>query len=226
MVITNWLDATRLAFLNITQGFFSTLLNIIGALIVFLIGWAIAIGLQKLVVQIIKTIRVDQLLEKLGAGKALEKAGIKLDVANWIGFLVKWFLIFGFLLAATDILGLQDVSGFLRSVLLYIPNIVVAAVILVVAVWFAGLVQRIVAASISAGKIKTATFVGALVKWAILIFALFAALIQLGIAPGLLQTIVTGFIAMLAIAGGLAFGLGGKEYASKIIENIRDEMSE
>jgi len=226
MVITNWLDATRLAFLNITQGFLSTLLNIIGALIVFLIGWAIAIGLQKLVVQIIKTIRVDQLLEKLGAGKALEKAGIKLDVANWIGFLVKWFLIFGFLLAATDILGLQDVSGFLRSVLLYIPNIVVAAVILVVAVWFAGLVQRIVAFSISAGKIKTATFVGALVKWAILIFALFAALIQLGIAPGLLQTIVTGFIAMLAIAGGLAFGLGGKEYASKIIENIRDEMSE
>ena len=226
MVITYWLDATRLAFLNITQGFLSTLLNIIGALIVFLIGWAIAIGLQKLVVQIIKTIRVDQLLEKLGAGKALEKAGIKLDVANWIGFLVKWFLIFGFLLAATDILGLQDVSGFLRSVLLYIPNIVVAAVILVVAVWFAGLVQRIVAVSISAGKIKTATFVGALVKWAILIFALFAALIQLGIAPGLLQTIVTGFIAMLAIAGGLAFGLGGKEYASKIIENIRDEMSE
>ena len=224
MVITNWLDATRLAFLSITQGFLSTLLNIIGALIVFLIGWAIAIGLQKLVVQIIRTIKVDQLLERLGAGRALERAGIKLDVANWIGFLVKWFLIFGFLLAATDILGLQDVSGFLRSVLLYIPNIVVAAVILVVAVWFAGLIQRIVVASISASKIRTATFVGAIVKWAILIFALFAALIQLGIAPGLLQTIVTGFIAMLAIAGGLAFGLGGRDQATKFLGKIRDEM--
>jgi len=226
MVITNWLDATRLAFLNITQGFLSTLLNIIGALIVFFIGWAIAIGLQKLVVQIIRTIRVDQLLEKLGTGRALEKAGIKLDVANWIGFLVKWFLIFGFLLAATDILGLRDVSGFLRSVLLYIPNIVVAAVILVVAVWFAGLVQKIVVVSISASRIKTATFVGALVKWSILIFALFAALIQLGIAPGLLQTIVTGLIAMLAIAGGLAFGLGGKDQAARFIGKVRDEMFE
>src|SRR4030042_264763 len=148
MVITNWLDATRLAFINITQGFLETLLDIVGALIVFLIGWAIAIGLQKLIVQIIRAIKIDQLLEKMGAGRALEKAGIKLDVANWFGFLVKWFLIFGFLLAANDILGLQDGRGFLRSVLLYIPNIVVAAVILVVAVWFAGLVQRIVVASI------------------------------------------------------------------------------
>jgi hypothetical protein len=226
MVITNWLDATRLAFINITQGFLDSLLNIIGALIVFLIGWAIAIGLQKLVVQIIRAIKVDQLLEKLGAGRALENAGIKLDVANWIGFLVKWFLIFGFLLAASDILGLQDVSGFLRSVLLYIPNIVVAAVILVIAVWFAGLVQRIVVASISASKIKTATFVGVIVKWAILIFALFAALIQLGIAQGLLQTIVTGLIAMLAIAGGLAFGLGGRDQAAKLLGKMRDEMFE
>jgi len=226
MVITNWLDATRLAFLNITQGFLDTLLKITGALIVFLIGWAIAIGIQKLVVQIIRTIKVDMLLEKMGAGRAMERAGIKLDVANWIGFLVKWFLIFGFLLASSDILGLQDVSGFLRSVLLYIPNIVVAAVILVVAVWFAGLVQRIVMASVSASKIKTATFVGAIAKWAILIFGLFAALIQLGIAPGLLQTIITGLIAMLAIAGGLAFGLGGRDQAAKFLGKMRDEMFE
>jgi len=226
MVITNWLDATRLAFLNITQGFLDTLLKITGALIVFLIGWAIAIGIQKLVVQIIRTIKVDMLLEKMGAGRAMERAGIKLDVANWIGFLVKWFLIFGFLLASSDILGLRDVSGFLRSALLYIPNIVVAAVILVVAVWFAGLVQRIVMASVSASKIKTATFVGAIAKWAILIFGLFAALIQLGIAPGLLQTIITGLIAMLAIAGGLAFGLGGRDQAAKFLGKMRDEMFE
>jgi hypothetical protein len=226
MVIENWVEATRIAFLNISEGLFSTLLNILGALLVFFIGWAIAIGLQKLVAQIIRAIRIDQLLEKIGAGQALEKAGVKLDVGNWIGFLVKWFLIFGFLLAATDILGLQDVSGFLRSVLLYIPNIVVAAVILVVAVWFASLMQRLVMASISASKIKTAAFVGTMVKWSILIFALFAALIQLGIAPMLLQTIVTGLIAMLAIAGGLAFGLGGKDHAARLIGKMRDEMFE
>jgi len=226
MVLQNWIEAIRLSFVDLSSGFASTLLNILGALIVFFIGWAIAIGLQRLVVEILKTLRIDQLLEKMGAGSALEKAGLKLDVANWIGLLVKWFMIFGFLLAATDILGLQDVSAFLRSVLMYIPNIVVAAVILVAGVWFAGVLQKLVLASISASKIKTAAFVGTITKWAILLFALFAALIQLGIAPALLQTIVTGLIAMLAIAGGLAFGLGGREHAARLIGKIRDEMFE
>jgi len=226
MVLQNWLDAVRLSFVELSNGILSTLLNILGALVVFFIGWAIAVGLQKLVVQILKTLRLDQLLEKMGLGEAFEKAGLKLDVANWLGFLVKWFLIFGFLLAATDILGLQQVSGFLQSVLLYIPNIVVAAVILVVGVWFAGFLQRLVAASVSASRIRMASFVGTITKWAVLIFALLAALIQLGVAPGLLQTIVTGLIAMLAIAGGLAFGLGGRDYAAKLIGKMRDEMFE
>lgn len=226
MVLQTWAEVTIGAFQGIWEGFITALPNILGALIIFFIGWAIAIGLQKLVAQILKAIKIDQLLDKMGAGDALQKAGLKLDVANWIGFLVKWFLIFGFLLAATDILGLQDVSAFLRSVLLYIPNIVVAAVILVVAVWFAGFVQKLAVASISASNIKTASFVGVVVKWAVLIFALFAALTQLGIAPGLLQTLVTGLIAMLAIAGGLAFGLGGREQAAKFLGKIKDEMSE
>jgi hypothetical protein len=200
--------------------------DFIGALIVFFIGWAIAIGLQKLVYQILRAIKIDQFLEKMGLGRAFEEAGLKLNVASWLGILVKWFLIFVFLLAATDILGLDEVSMFLRSVVNYIPNIVVAAVILVAAAWVAGILQRLIVVSISASKIKTAAFVGTIVKWAVYIFGLFAALMQLGIAPALLQTIVTGFIAMLAIAGGLAFGLGGKDQAAKIIENLKDEMSE
>jgi len=226
MVLQTWADVTILAFQNIWQGFISALPNILGALIIFFVGWAIAVGLQKLVTQILKAIKIDQLLDKVGASEAVEKAGLKLDVANWIGFLVKWFLVFVFLLAATDILGLQDISAFLRSVLFYIPNIVVAAVILVVAVWFAALLQKLTVASISASRIKIASFVGVIVKWAVLIFALFAALMQLGVAPGLLQTLVTGLIAMLAIAGGLAFGLGGKEQAAKFLDKIKDEMSE
>lgn len=226
MVLQTWAEVTISAFQTIWEGFITFLPNVLGALIVFFVGWAIAIGLQKLVAQILRAIKVDQFLEKMGAGRALERAGLKLDVANWIGLLVKWFLLFAFLLAATDILKLNDVSQFLRSVLLYIPNIVVAAVILVVAAWFAGVLQKIVMASVSASKIRTAAFVGTLTKWAVLIFALFAALVQLGVAPGLLQTIITGLIAMLAIAGGLAFGLGGKEEAGRVIDRIKREMSE
>lgn len=224
MVLQTWADITISAFQNIWMGFIAFLPSLLGALIVFFVGWAIAIGLQRLIVQILRALRLDNLLEKMGAGQALEKAGLKLDVANWIGLLVKWFLVFGFLLAATNILGLQDVSAFLRSVLLYIPNIIVAAVILIVAIWFASILQKLIIASVSATKIKTASTVSVIAKWSVLIFGFFAALIQLGIAPVLLQTIVTGLIAMLAIAGGLAFGLGGKEQAAKTIQNIKEEM--
>ncbi|MFH0852153.1 MAG: hypothetical protein V1845_00915 [bacterium] len=221
----NLVEATRLAFTNLWEGFFATLLNILGALIVFFIGWAIAVGLQKLVVQILRAIKIDQLLEKVGAGEALQKAGLKLDVANWIGFLVKWFLIFGFLLAAVDILGLTGVSNFLGAVLAFIPNIIVAAVILVVGVWGAGVLQKLVLASIAASHIKSAAFVGTLVKWSVLVFTFIGAIDQLKIFP-LLNTLITGLIAMLAIAGGLAFGLGGKEQASRMLGKMRDEMFE
>ncbi len=226
MVLQTWADVTISAFQTLWEGFIGFLPNILGALIVFFIGWAIAVGLQKLIVQILRALKIDQILDKMGLGRLLAHGGLKLDVGNWVGVLVKWFLIFVFLLAATDILKLRDVSQFLRSVLLYIPNIVVAVVILVVGVWLAGFLQKLVMISISASRLKTATFIGILTKWSVLIFALFAALIQLGIAPGLLQTIVTGIIAMLALAGGLAFGLGGKEHASKVIDEIKQEMSD
>jgi hypothetical protein len=226
MGLQNWADVTISSFQTIWSGFIGFLPDLLGALIVFFIGWAIAVGLQKLVYQVLKAIRVDQFLDKMGVGRALEEAGLKLNVASWLSILVKWFLIFVFLLAAADILGLEEVTQFLQSVVLYIPNIVVAAIILVAAVWVAGILQRLIVVSISASKIKTAAFVGTVVKWAVYVFGLFAALMQLGIAPALLQTIVTGFIAMLAIAGGLAFGLGGKEQAAKTIANLKDEMGE
>lgn len=225
MILQTWADVTIQAFQKIWQGFIDFLPSILGALIVFFIGWAIAIGLHKLVTQILRALKIDPALEKIGAGKAFEKAGIKMDVANWIGILVKWFLIFVFLLAATEILGLQYVSQFLQSVVAYIPNIIVAAIILVVGAWLAGFLQKLVIASVSASKIKSTAFIGAIVKWAVLIFTFLTALMQLGIAY-YLQTIITGLIAMLAIAGGLAFGLGGKEQAASMLKKLKDEMSD
>ena len=224
MVFQTWTEVTVNAFQSLWENFIGFLPNIFGALIVFIIGWIIAVGLEKLVVQIFRVLRLDNALEKMGAGKFFERAGLKMNFAGWIGAFVKWFLIFVFLLAATDILRLQDVAVFLRNVLLYVPNVIVAILILLVAFWLAGVLKKIVFASVSASNIKAAAFLSALTRWAILIFALFAALIQLGIAPGLLQTLVTGLIAMLAIAGGLAFGLGGKDLASNYLSKLRKEI--
>ncbi len=226
MVLQSWTEVTVNAFQSLWEGFISFLPSLLGALIVFFIGWAIAVGLQKLITQILRALRLDSILEKIGASRFFDRAGIKMDFSGWIGIFVKWFLLVVFLLAAVDILKLSEVSVFLRSILAYIPNVVVAAIILVVAVWMATVVKKILQASVAASNIKASALVGAVAYWAIVIFALFAALIQLGIAPVLLQTIITGFIAMLAIAGGLAFGLGGKDMAENILNKLRKGMEE
>lgn len=197
---------------------------LIGAIIVFLIGWIVAVALGTLVEQVVKSLRVDSLLEKLEVEKALERGGLKLNSGAFIGGLVKWFLVIVFLLAAVNILNLSQVSGFLSQVLTYLPNVVVAALILIIAIKVAEVVERTVRASAEAAGFEGA-FVGVVVRWSIWIFALVAALLQLGVATVLLQTLVTGLVAMLAIAFGLAFGLGGKDAAASIIERMRRDVS-
>jgi hypothetical protein len=226
MLLQSWTEVTVNSFQSLWQSFIIFLPNLLGALIVFLVGWAIAVGLQKLISQILHLLRIDPMLEKIGTADFFEKAGVKMDFAGWIGSFVKWFLVLVFLLAASDILGLQGVSIFLQSVIGYLPNIIVSVLILAVVFWLANVLRKIVQASVSASNIKAGAFLGAVTYWALLIFGLFAALIQLGVAYALLQTLVTGIIAMLAIAGGLAFGLGGKDAAAKFIERLRKEISE
>ena len=196
----------------------------IGALVVFVIGWVVAVALGKLVEQVVRALRVDALLSQLEVEKALERGGIRLNSGVFVGALVKWFLIIVFLLAAVNILGLSQVSDFLTQVLFYLPNVVVAALILVIALKVAEVVERATRSSVEAAGMRGA-IVGVVSRWAIWIFAVVAALQQLGVATILLQTLMTGLVAMLAIAFGLAFGLGGKEAAASFIERVRREVS-
>lgn len=220
----NWLDILTSSFQASWVAVIGFVPNIIGAIIVFIIGWIIAVGLGKLVKQVVDAIKVDQLLEKMGVKEVLEKADLRLDSGAFVGALVRWFLIIVFLLAATEILRLPEVTGFLRDVLLYVPNIIIAVVIMLAAVLLANVLHRIVKAAVSAAGLSSADFLATLTRWAIFVFAFLAALIQLGIAPALINTLITGLVAMLAIAGGLAFGLGGKDYASQLIEKVRRDI--
>jgi hypothetical protein len=147
-------------------------------------------------------------------------------VAGFFGGLVKWFLILVFLMAATDILGLNQVTDFLNSILLYIPNVVVAVIILAVVFLVGNFVYVVVKGSTKAAGVMSATLLATISKWSIIIFGLLAALIQLGIATSLVSTIFIGIVAMLSLAGGLDFGLGGKEEAQMILKKLREEISE
>lgn len=197
---------------------------LLAALIVFIIGWLIAIALGKLANRVIRVIKLDLFLAKVGFKKVLAKAKLKLNSGRFFEELVKWFFIIVFLMAATDILGLYQVTEFLKGILYYIPNIAVAVLVLLITVIVASFLQKLVRVSIEAAGLRTAGFLSGLTKWAVLVFGFVVAITQLGIATTLINALVIGLVGMLALAGGLAFGLGGRDYAAKFLEKLRKDI--
>lgn len=205
-------------------GFLPTLL---GALIVFIVGWMIAIGIGRLVQRILELVRLNEPFEKIaGLRSTLQRAGLALNIPKFLGGLVKWFLFIVALLATANILGLDDVAEFLNGIIAYLPNVVVAAVILVAGVMLGNFVGRVTKASIEAARFPHGGSTSAIAKWAVVIFSFLAALVQLRVAEVLVQTFFTAFSAMIAIAGGLAFGLGGKDLATRILNHLESDATD
>jgi len=225
MLIDRWSQVLQNSFQGLWYGLVSFVPNLLVAIIIFIIGWLIGGVLGRWVAKLIKSLRVDHALAEVGTDDLLERAGFRLDAGAFVGGLVKWFFIVVFLLASVEVLGLSEVTNFLRQVVLgFLPNVIVAALVLVVGAVVAEVIQRLVTGSAMAAGVPSAKLLGGISKWAVWVFALIAALLQLGVAVILLQTIFTGLIAMLALAGGLSFGLGGRDAAGKYLEKLRDEV--
>jgi hypothetical protein len=222
MVIQSWTDVVVGSLQNLWWGVVNYLPNLVGALVVLIIGLIVAAGLAALVQKILEGVRLDVFLEKIGLKPIFERAGVKLRAAYFFGQLVYWFVIVAFLLAVVDSLQLYALSEFLTSVLNYLPNVIAAVLIMLAALVLAHFLRRLVTASVASAKLHSGPFLGTLTWWAISVFGLLTALAQLNIAAQIIQTIVTGFIAMLALAGGLAFGLGGRDYANHLLGKLRD----
>ncbi|MEN9405067.1 MAG: hypothetical protein RLY47_26 [Candidatus Parcubacteria bacterium] len=201
--------------------------ELIVALIIFVIGWIIASLLARAVEQVIAAVKLDSALRGAGVEATLTRAGFTLNSGRFLGALVKWFIIVVFLVAALDVLQLDQVTMFLRQVVLgYLPQVIVAVLIMLVAVVIAEAMRKVVVGSAKAAGLRSAGFLGAVTKWAIWIFALLAALLQLGIAVTFLQTLFTGVVVALSLAFGLAFGLGGQSAASRYLDHLQAEMKD
>ncbi|MDI6821223.1 MAG: hypothetical protein QMD65_03590 [Patescibacteria group bacterium] len=223
MVIQDLADIIGDPLQNVWSGAIQVIGNIIVAAVVLIVGVIIANALAKLVEELIKRIKLDNILSGAGLKPYFERAGINLNSGRFLGQLVYWFLVIVFLLAASDVLGFVALSGFLRGAVDYIPNVIVAVLIMLAAVVMANFLQHIVRASVKSVKLHAASFLSHLTWWAVVLFGFFAALSQLGIAVNIINSLVTGFVAMLALAGGIAFGLGGKDYASYLISKLREK---
>lgn len=196
------------------------------AIIVLILGWLVGSGLGSLVEKLLDTIKIDSLANTLGMDKLSARMGKKLSIAKFGNWLVKWFFIIATFVAAADILGLSQVSIFLYGqVIPYFGNVIIAVAIMLIGIVAANFLSGVVRHSLHAGGLHTSDTLALLTKWAILIFAFLAALAQLGVASTFVQDLFRAFVAMLAIAGGLAFGLGGRDHAKKILDEIEDDLS-
>jgi len=200
--------------------------QLVAAIVVFLVGWLVAILLGKLAWHIVGVIRLDRGLEAIGFKRVWERSGYKLNSPLFFYELVKWFFIVVFLMAATDILGLTQVTEFLRTVVFYLPNVVVAALVMLIGVLVARFLEGLVRGSVKAARLASANLLGSLTKWAVLIFSLLIALNQLRVGDEIVRIVVMGVVAASAIALGLSFGLGGKSHAEDFIGRMRQHVRE
>lgn len=224
MILATWGDVLVKSFEDLGLGVVSFLPNLLIAIIIFLAGWVVGALLGRVVEKAIDTVKVDSALRSAGVDAMLHRAGWTLHSGRFLGMLVEWFVIIAFLIASFEVLGLNQVNAFLQQVvLLYLPQVIVAVFILLVAGVLAQTMQRVVAGAATAAGIHSANFLGSFTKWSIWVFALLIALDQLGVATPFIQTLFTGVVVAVSIAIGLAFGLGGQDAASRLIENVKRE---
>lgn len=215
------IDNVSMSMNNLWYDVMQFLPMIVVALIVVIIGWIIGAALKQVVVRIFDTLKVNAALQAAGADTLAERAGYKLKAGEFVGSLVKWFVIIVFFVAALDILRLDEVTIFFREVVLtYLPKVIVAVLILLVAAVVANVASASVTAGARAAGFTAASLLGTLTRYAIIVFAVLAALAQMEIAPEMVQTLFMGIVFAASLAFGLAFGLGGKEAAGRYVNDI------
>jgi small-conductance mechanosensitive channel len=225
MFLTSWANELTQAFQTLSWGIIQFIPQLVAAIVIFILGWVIGAVLGRLVAQVVAALKVDNALRSAGVDKVVERAGFKMNSGAFLGALVKWFFIVLGLLVALSVLGLTDVTTFLSAIVLgYLPQVIIAVLILMVAAVVADAAQRLISASAHAAGIRSANFIGLLARWAIWIFAILAALDHLQVANELIQPLFTGIVVAFALAFGLAFGLGGQQTAAKILERVHQEM--
>lgn len=192
----------------------------LSGLIVLLIGVIIASVLRQLVREGLKFAKFETFIRRYGVPESK-------DTANWsviLSEIVRWFVIIVFLIPTADIWGLGKFSEVLNNFLLFLPNLIISILLLLVGFVISRLVYDLLLASLSGLTMDNARAIAVIGRWSVLVFAFLVVLNQLGIASDLIRIILSGVVAMFAIAGGLAFGLGGQDAARELIEKFKKKV--
>lgn len=210
---------------SIREGFYAAaafLPNLLAGVIILLIGVIVGSIVKRLVIGLFETLRLESYLQKYGVPEGKKEY----NWANVFGEIARWFVIIIFLIPTADVWGLNQITSVLNTFLLFLPNVFVAAIIGIVGFVLAGLTHDIVLGAARSISPQAARTMASVAKWAIIVFVTLAVLTQLGVASDLIRILFTGFVAMVAIAGGIAFGLGGQDSARSVLESLRKSLSQ
>lgn len=217
----DWKEVLEYSFQSVWAEVVSFLPQLVTAVVVLIIGWIIGSTLKKIIKNVFAKLNVDKALDAAGVDMLTQKAGYKLNSGAFVGTLVKWFVIVVFFVATLDILNLQQATAFLSDVVLgYLPQVIVAVLIIFGGVIVASFTQKVVVAGGRATSFASAEFLGKFAYFAILAFTALATLNQLAIAPELVQMLFAGLVFGLSLAFGLAFGLGGRGAAARYLDRM------
>jgi hypothetical protein len=215
--INSWGDTLKVALINVVN----FLPQLLAAIIIFIVGLIVARILGRLVEQVINYTRINQLFYRTGVAADVQKTGINFNLGYFLGWIVQFFIIIATLVSVSDMLLLTSISQFLRSVLSYIPNVIVALIILAIGLVAGNMLGDMVSRMTTGSQMSKYTrWLSNIARWAVIVFAIMTALIQLGVATSLIQIIFSGIVIAASLAIGLAFGLGGQERAHDWLEQV------
>lgn len=221
-----WGDVFNRSLQDLWWGFVQFTPKLVLAIVFFVVGWVLGTIIARALEQVFSALKIDDLFKSVGADNFFRRAGMTLDTGYFIGQVVKWFVIIVFLLPSLNLVGLDYIASFLKDdVLGFLPKVIVAALVLIIATVVSEGLAKAVSASAKTMNLSSANMLGAVAKYAVWVFAFIIALGQLGVAEYYMSVLFTGIIAMLALGGALAFGLGAKDAAARFISKLGDEMS-
>jgi hypothetical protein len=199
---------------------------LLGALLILIVGWIVAKAIRRLIEVVLKAVRFDTLADKAGITTIMQKGELKITASQLVSGLVYWLVIIMVLVIVVNALGLPKASDVLASLFAYVPNVIGALFVLVVAMFLANFVSGIVRTAAGNANLPRPDMYAGVCKWAIIIFAATIALGELGIATILVTTTFNIVLAGLCLALALAFGLGGKDAAAKYLDELRQKRSQ
>lgn len=220
MQATTVREALRASLTGALGTFLSAMPRLIAFAIVLVVGWLIASLVASGTIALLRAVRFNDLARRSGLAGFVQNMGLRQDASWVIASVVKWFVRLMTLVVAFDTLGLPAVSGVLQQLLLWLPNLIVGLVALVIGGLAANALSRLVRGSAAGAGLSNPDLLAAATRIAVWAFAVVVAVSQLGIATTLINTLLVGVVGAVALAAGLAFGLGGRDRAAQLLSRL------